>query len=44
YPRSHSNDFNQFLETYLKERSAELDEDNNENSNEEVLVRRQKNS
>ncbi|CAF5196137.1 unnamed protein product, partial [Rotaria sp. Silwood1] len=27
---------------YLKERSGELDEGNNESSNEEVLVRRQK--
>ncbi|CAF0821805.1 unnamed protein product [Rotaria sp. Silwood1] len=42
YPRSNSDDFNRFLEMYLKERSGELDEGNNESSNEEVLVRRQK--
>ncbi|CAF3334090.1 unnamed protein product [Rotaria socialis] len=41
YPRSGSNDDNHLFGTYLKGRLEESDEDINENSNEERLVRRQ---
>jgi hypothetical protein len=40
YPRSHSNNFDRFVDKYLKERSANLNEVNNPNSNAKFAARR----
>jgi hypothetical protein len=40
YPHSHSNDFDRLFNKYLKERSGNIDEINDANSNKEFVVRR----
>jgi hypothetical protein len=41
YPRHQSNEFNRFLDRYLRERSRNINEGNNANLNEEFVDRRQ---